>query len=123
MRVLVVDDSVDAADTLAALLAQHGHDVCIAHDGAEALAVAAFSRVEAALLDIDLPGMNGFDLACCLRKEYGERLRLIAYTAWDDIHTKKQAAACGFNSHLTKPATLESLVSALRPDPSLAHPG
>jgi CheY-like chemotaxis protein len=113
MRVLVVDDLVDAADSLAALLAVHGHEVRVAYDGVEALAVAAEQRPHAVVVDINMPRLDGFGLAQRLRQEYGRDLRLIAHSAWSDVRTRERAAECGFDRHLTKPATVHDVLSAL----------
>ena len=78
MHVLVVDDLVDAADTLAALLALRGHNVDVAYDGVEALFMAAERPLQAAVLDLSLPDFDGFELAKRLRYEYGASLRLVA---------------------------------------------
>ncbi len=113
MRVLVADDFVDAADSLAALLGLYGHQVRVAYDGVEALAVAAEHHPHAAIVDINMPRLNGFAVAQRLRKRYGSNLRLIAYTAFGDSRTRERTAECGFDRHLTKPAAVDDLLSAL----------
>lgn len=120
-RVLVVDDNHDAADTLAAILRLSGHDVQVAYDGAAALAAAAAAPPDVALLDIDMPGMNGYALAAQLRCLPGlDGALLVALTGLDQESDRRAAAQAGFDLHLTKPAdpaTLERLLTPrLRPN-------
>ena len=80
MRILVVDDDIDGADALAALLTQSGHDVKVAYDGTQALNLVVVFAAEAAILDLVMPGMDGFEVARALRHECGASLRLIAFS-------------------------------------------
>jgi signal transduction histidine kinase len=103
-RILVADDNRDSAETLAMLLRIEGHDVTIAHDGESALA--AFSRCapEIALLDIGMPGINGYEVASRIRQcATGGAVKLIAVTGWGQESDKQRALAAGFDHHLTKP--------------------
>ena len=113
MLVLVVDDAVESADTLGTLLEIHGYSVAVAYDGPSALAAAAADRPNAGVLDLALPGMDGFELARQLREQHGASLRLIAYTGWADDGTKQRALLVGFDVFVTKPASLDVLVHAL----------
>ena len=83
VRVLVVDDLRDAAETMAAALALQGFDTRTAFDGAEALAVADDYRPHVVLLDVNMPGMDGCELSRLLRQRYGDDMVLIAMTGWD----------------------------------------
>lgn len=114
-RVLVVDDNADAADTLADVLAELGYDVCVAHDGPSALALAPGFRPEVALLDIGLPEMDGYELARRLRHLPGmcDELRLIAITGYGQEGDRQRAMEAGFAAHLVKPVALEGLVRAV----------
>jgi CheY-like chemotaxis protein len=104
LRVLVVDDNHDAADSLAMLLEMDGHHSRVAHDGAQALALAQTFAPEVALLDIGLPGMDGYELARALRERLGPSLLLVALTGWSGDDAREQALAQGFDVHMTKPA-------------------
>jgi len=109
-RVLVVDDSEDAALSLAKLLRQSGHEVRVAHDGPSALAVARGDPPEVAFLDIGMPGMDGCELARRLRQEAGLRgALLVALTGWGQEEDRKRTREAGFDHHLTKPADPEAL--------------
>lgn len=109
-RVLVVDDNVDAADTLAAVLDIMGHTTQVVHDGAQALAMAPQFLPEVVFLDIGLPGMNGYDVARALRRTpAGAHAVLIALTGWGAEDDRSQSSAAGFDHHLTKPANLHAI--------------
>ena len=111
---LVVDDNRDAASMMAMLLELHGHDVFVAHDAERALEAARDNTLDVALLDIGLPGVDGYELARRLRQQDGTRhLRLIAVTGWGQAGDRARASEAGFNAHLTKPTEPELLLSAL----------
>ncbi len=115
-RVLVVDDNRDAAESLADLLRLWGHEVRLAHDGTEAIERAEAWRPELVLLDIGMPGLDGYQVAERLRKEGPDRGGpvLIALTGFGQREDRERALAAGFDHHLTKPvqpATLRRLVS------------
>ena len=113
-RVLVVDDNRDAASMMAMLLELHGHDVFVAHDAERALEAARANTLDVAVLDIGLPGVDGYELARRLRQQDGTRhLRLIAVTGWGQAGDRARASEAGFNAHLTKPTEPELLLSAL----------
>jgi CheY-like chemotaxis protein len=102
--VLVVDDNIDAATTLDLLLKSLGHETCVAHDGAQALRLALEFRPDVVLLDIGMPGLNGYDVARRLRALKHERpLRIIAITGWDQEAERSKALEAGFDVHLVKP--------------------
>jgi signal transduction histidine kinase len=109
-RVLVVDDNVDAAQSLAMLLRILGQDVRTAHNGRSALEAARASMPEIAILDIGLPGMDGHELARRLRDEPGgAAVVIIALTGWGQDVDRRRSAEAGFDHHLTKPADPEAL--------------
>jgi len=120
-RVLVVDDNVDAAETLRDLLTLAGHDVSIAHDGPGALAKARETMPEVVLCDIGLPGMDGYAVARALRADAGVGhpllVALTGYALPDDV---RRATAAGFDAHLAKPPELEAIASLLRDGPPQA---
>lgn len=103
-RVLVVDDNVDAAEMLAAMLELRGHETRLAHDGLQALAVARESRPDVVFLDIGLPEMDGYDVARELRADPTMAgTVLVALTGWGSEDDKQRAHEAGFDVHLTKP--------------------
>jgi two-component system, OmpR family, response regulator len=114
-RVLLVDDSVDAAEALSMLLETLGHEVRTLHDGTSALAIVDEFRPEVVILDIGLPGMDGFALARELRKLPSTRdALLIALTGFGGDEDRLRARAAGFDHHLVKPvsfADLEDLIA------------
>jgi CheY-like chemotaxis protein len=114
LRVLLVDDNVDGAQSLAMLLRLWGHEVAVAHDGAAALPVAAAQRPQIALLDIGLPGMDGYELARRLRAQPGlGQTALVALTGWDQEEDRRRSQEAGFAHHLVKPVDLAALQELL----------
>lgn len=113
-RILIVDDNCDAAELLAELVRLSGHEVSVAFSGSSALREVDAFRPDVVLLDIGMPGMNGYEVAEALRaRPEWSALRIIALTAWGDADARARTAACGFNLHLTKPAPLPALLGAL----------
>jgi CheY-like chemotaxis protein len=114
LRVLVVDDNEDAADTLAEALTLLGHSVEIAHDGPEALEKLQVFGPDIALLDIGLPVMDGYELARRIRGQAGlSNVRLIAVTGYGQPKDRQRAAVAGFDAHLVKPVDLTALENAI----------
>ncbi len=110
LRVLVVDDNVDAAESLAMMLSLLGHEVRAAHDGAAAVAVAGEWHPDVALLDIGLPDLTGYDVARRLRADLRlQRLVLVAVTGWGTEDDRRRSAEAGFDHHLTKPVDVHAL--------------
>jgi PAS domain S-box-containing protein len=109
LRVLVVDDNQDAAESLAVLLRHAGCEVRTAHDGVQAVGAASVFKPEAAILDLGLPGLNGFDAGRRIRQELGRGVTLIAVTGWGQDEDRRRSSAAGFDYHLTKPVELEGL--------------
>ncbi|WP_248341812.1 PAS domain-containing hybrid sensor histidine kinase/response regulator [Anaeromyxobacter paludicola] len=103
-RVLVVDDNVDAAESLAELLVLFGHQVEVAFDGPSAIEKARARPPEAVLCDLGLPGMSGYEVARALRRECGDRTRLIALSGYAQPGDLQRSAEAGFDAHLSKPA-------------------
>jgi PAS domain S-box-containing protein len=116
LRILLVDDNVDSAGSLAMLLEASGHEVQIAHDGPTALQAAIDNRPDFMLLDIGLPGMDGNEVAKRIRQQSKlENVVLIAMTGYGQESDRKRSQEAGFNHHLVKPvklATLEKLLAA-----------
>jgi CheY-like chemotaxis protein len=113
-RVLLADDNVDFATSLQAALQASGLAVTAVHDGRAALAQARSQAFDAAVLDIGMPGMNGYDLAGALRAEPATaRLVLFAVSGWGQAGDKERAAASGFDRHFVKPVPPGVLIEAL----------
>ena len=113
-RILVVDDNVDAADSLAMLLRVIGHDVRTAHDGPAALEAARASRPEVVLLDIGLPYMSGLDVARHLRQDFpAHDIVLVALTGYGQDEDRRRSEEAGFNGHLVKPVDFDALQSLI----------
>lgn len=116
-RVLVVDDNVDAAESLAALLELQGHETRVAHDGNQALSDAHDFRPEIVFLDIGMPGKDGYEVARELRaKPETQQAVLVALTGWGAQDDRARSRNAGFDHHLTKPAGLaevEGLMSRM----------
>ncbi|MGH8300482.1 MAG: ATP-binding protein, partial [Steroidobacteraceae bacterium] len=115
LRILIVDDNRDAADTCAALLELSGHHVRTAYSGRQALELAESLRPHAALVDIGLPDLNGYTLAQRIRESsWGQRTLLIAVTGWGHGEDRRRAYEAGFDHHLAKPVAAEAIESVLR---------
>jgi len=114
LRVLVVDDNVDASETLTMLLGLWGHDVRTAADGPAAVETAAAHRPDVVLLDISLPGMNGYEVAERLRAnpELAQTV-LVAMTGYGQAEDKKETREAGFTMHLVKPVEPDVLQKLL----------
>jgi signal transduction histidine kinase len=110
-RILVVDDNVDAATSLARLLVTlDGHQVRVAHDGPSALELAGVFAPEVAILDIGMPGMDGYEVARRLRSDPRfEKTRLIALSGWSQDGDRRRSREAGMDEHLVKPVDLEAL--------------
>lgn len=112
--VLIADDNVDAAESLAMLLRLDGHHVEVASNGSEAVELFDRLRPDFAILDIGMPGMNGYEAARHIRQRTeGQRASLIAITGWGQESDKARAAAAGFDHHFTKPVEPEALISLI----------
>ncbi len=114
LTMLVVDDNTDAALTLASLLRMDGHTVDVAHDGEEALAVAARQRPRVVMLDLGLPRINGLEVARRLRADsHLPPLVLLATSGYAQAADRQASAAAGFDAHLAKPVDLAALYAAI----------
>jgi CheY-like chemotaxis protein len=109
-KILVVDDNVDSAESLAAFLQMHGHSTRVAHTPSEALAIQSEFRPDVMFLDIGLPEMSGYEVARRVRAApHGTSTCLVAITGWGGERDKENARAAGFNAHLTKPVDLSAV--------------
>ncbi len=112
-RVIVADDVRDSADTIAELLASQGLETRAVYDGQEAVRVAAAWRPDGAVLDLGLPGLSGYEVARGLRRLYGHKPRLVAYTGWAGEADRERAMEAGFDAFLVKPADPPTIFLAL----------
>ena len=103
LRVLVADDNRDAADSLQRVLALYGHEVRVAYDGAAALELGQKFRPRVAVLDIGMPGTDGYEVARSFRRKLGSEVKLVALTGWGQEADRRRAMEAGFDHHLTKP--------------------
>jgi CheY-like chemotaxis protein len=106
-RVLIAEDIPDAAEMMRLLIEQLGHDVRVAADGVQAVAIAKEFDPQIALLDVGMPRMDGYDAARHIRSALGARILLVALTGWGQEEDRRLASAAGFDHHLTKPADPE----------------
>jgi CheY-like chemotaxis protein len=111
----VVDDNVDSARTLGALLRRMGHDVQVAHDGVSALDAAREHPPQLVLLDLGMPGLDGYAVARRIRleREAATAPRLVALTGYGNEEARRRSREAGFDEHLVKPIDLASLESLL----------
>ena len=114
-KVLLVDDNVDAADTLEMLLGMDGFQVTTVYDGVAALAAAGDMNPDVVVMDIGMPGMDGYDAARMMRQlPGGDAIVLIALTGWGQPADKSRASEAGFNHHLIKPVDYDTLLNCVR---------
>jgi len=109
-RVLVVDDNLDSADTMAELVRIWGYEVRTAHDGPAALECARSFLPNVVLLDVGLPGMNGYEVARRLRAEGLAGDLLVSVTGYGQEEDRRKAEEAGFDHHLTKPVNPDTLL-------------
>jgi PAS domain S-box-containing protein len=114
VRVVVADDNVDAADSLAMLLGLHGHEVRVANDGATALQLLEEFRPRFAFLDIGMPELTGHEVAARVREApWGAATVLIALTGWGQETDRRAALEAGFDYHFIKPIDIGEILSAI----------
>jgi DNA-binding response OmpR family regulator len=112
-RVLVVDDHCEVADFLTEALSLHGIVARAAYGGAEALQLAQAFHPDALLLDLGMMNIDGFDVAAAMRMSPSCPC-LVALSAWDDPATRARTRAAGFDAHLRKPASIDTIVATLK---------
>jgi CheY-like chemotaxis protein len=122
-RVLIVDDNLDAADLLSEAVRLLGYRTATANDGLQALEVASEFKPHAALLDIGLPVMDGYELAEQLRSKFGQAVRMIAITGYGQETDKARSHRAGFEEHLTKPVDVGKLAQLLEEKTRLPSSG
>ena len=114
-RILVVEDEEDSRESLRLLLETDGHEVSLAANGVDGLAQLASFQPDVALVDVGLPGMDGYELARRVRElPSGKKVKLIAVTGYGSEKARQRARQAGFDLHVTKPVTYEELVRVFR---------
>ncbi len=114
-RILVVDDNVDAAETLGLMLKLQGHQVQTAHDGLQALNAASVFLPHIILLDLGMPNLNGYETANRIRSQaWGRNIALVAVTGWGQPKDRERTVEAGFDAHLVKPVDRETLLKTLQ---------
>jgi CheY-like chemotaxis protein len=115
LRVLLVDDNVDAMEMMGFLLTEMGYDTFTASDAHGVVKLALEQRPDVIVLDIGLPGIDGYQLARLIRDQAGlMHTRLVAHTGYGSPEDRQKARDAGFDAHLVKPAQLSALEAALR---------
>jgi CheY-like chemotaxis protein len=118
-RILVADDNIDAASSLGMLLEMMGHEVCIVHDGVEAIEKATTFGPDIILLDLGMPQLNGYEACARIREQPSNKGTLIvALTGWTQDDKKQRSQQAGFDFHLIKPVELPALEKLLREHPA-----
>jgi PAS domain S-box-containing protein len=113
-RVLIADDLADSADTLALLFEETGHDVRVAYDGEQALAIGESFRPDIALLDLGMPKLNGYEACRRLRATpWGRDITVVAQTGWGQSEDRRLSQDAGFDHHLVKPIDIDKLMTLL----------
>lgn len=113
-RILVIDDNHDAADLTAQVLELHGHVTMASYGGEHGVRTAIDFAPDVVLLDLGMPGMDGFAVAAVLRVAlYLHQPMIVAYSAWNDLETIERALSSGFDRHLIKPAKVDIILDML----------
>ena len=114
-KILVVDDNKDAADTLAMMLRLKSQEVIVKYDGREAVAAGADFLPEIAILDIGMPGLDGYETCKLIRQQpWGKEMKLIALTGYGQEEDVRKSTEAGFDTHLLKPVDLAQLLQLLQ---------
>jgi DNA-binding response OmpR family regulator len=123
-QVLIVEDNEDSRELLAAILTQRGYRVSTAEDGQSGIDGALAQRPQVLLVDIGLPGIDGYGLAREVRSKLGDDVYLVALTGYGQPQDRSRAIDAGFDVHMTKPVdidALERLLASRPPTPNPAH--
>jgi len=108
-RILIAEDNADAAEMLSLMLGMKGHEVRVAYDGEQAVAIGSEFEPHVAFIDIGMPRMDGYEVARRLRERLGRRVLLVALTGWGQDEDRRRSLDAGFDHHLTKPPEPERL--------------
>jgi CheY-like chemotaxis protein len=113
-RIVLIDDNIDAAESLAMLLRLKGHEVHVAYDGPGGVALALKTLPDCVLVDIGLPGIDGYEVAKRLRSHDGDGMLLVALTGYGQAEDRMRSEQAGFDHHLVKPVSQEVLEALLQ---------
>ena len=114
LRILIIDDNFEYADTLRYLVEHCGHKADVAIDGPSGVKLATTGNYDGIVCDIGLPGLNGYEVARKLRREPATvATRMVAVTAYGSAEAKRQSFAAGFDAHVVKPASVTEVLSQL----------
>jgi CheY-like chemotaxis protein len=114
MKILIVDDNVDSAESLALLLSLGGHETHVAHDGVAAISEAARLSPDVMLLDIGLPKLDGFEVCRRVRQEpWGRGIGMVALTGYGQERDREESISAGFDRHMVKPIDFDVLMKTL----------
>jgi CheY-like chemotaxis protein len=113
LRILIIEDNRDGAESMAVLLRAVGHQAYIAFNGPDGLVAADESQPDVVLLDIGLPGMDGYEVSRRLRDRHGDGLIILAVSGYCQTTDRERSKAAGVDQHLAKPVNLESLLKFL----------
>jgi signal transduction histidine kinase/ActR/RegA family two-component response regulator len=124
-RILIADDNRDSADSMGMILSATGHEVEVVYDGLDAVSAARRMQPEVMVLDIGMPGMNGYDVARAVRREpWSAGTAIIALTGWGQDSDRQRSKDVGIDMHLVKPVEFDRLEAAvLHPRPGPGAPG
>ncbi|HET7341498.1 MAG TPA: response regulator [Methylomirabilota bacterium] len=114
-RILVIEDDADSAEVLQLGLEALGQHVAVAKDGAAGIALATETKPDVVLVDLGLPGLDGYEVVRQIRSALGESVRVIALTGYGRAEDRRRTAEAGFDGHLMKPIGTEAIL-ALLPD-------
>jgi CheY-like chemotaxis protein len=113
LNILVIEDNPDGREMLRVMLEVDGHEVRVAEDGPGGIELALAAKPDVALIDIGLPGLDGYEVGRRLRGKLGRSIRLIAVSGYGQADDRKKSSDAGFDAHLVKPVTPEQLRDAL----------
>jgi CheY-like chemotaxis protein len=114
LRILIIEDEPDTANTLSLLLKPHGHEIALACDGLSGLEMADRNPPDVVLLDIGLPDLSGYEVATRIRQQPGTRPFIIATTGYGDLASRDQSKAAEIDLHLVKPVNPDELLRLLQ---------
>jgi CheY-like chemotaxis protein len=113
LKIVLAEDNADLSESMSLLLRMRGYEVEVAYDGIGAVELATDFLPDVALLDIGMPGLNGYEAAREIRRQMGKRVVLVALTAWGRDSDKRAAAEAGFDHHFVKPVDLQAIEKLL----------
>jgi two-component system, sensor histidine kinase len=124
LSVVLVEDNEDIRDSMQELLTALGHVVHAASDGTSGAELILQVEPDVAIVDIGLPGIDGYEVAARVRHRLGhERLRMVAMTGYGDASDRRRTREAGFDAHLLKPAGIDDVVKVMLPPAAQAAPG